>query len=225
MINLHNNTITTNKRKLCYLLTIPFLTLTNIPNIIFSYDNDVFAMAVDSSRGNRVYFSKEEDDQLRRLVEANGIKNWSLIAEQMPGRTARQCRERWTNVFAPIKEKWTLEEDVQLSDFHRRFGNNWTVISMLLPDRTRNEVKNRFNSVISKNLTIREVTDFREKMRDYTYKSRSVTNGNWTREDLIRLRELVNQYGNKWTKIKQEGNFTNTTNNMKRITEKMPFLL
>ena len=48
MINLHNNTITTNKRKLCYLLTIPFLTLTNIPNIIFSYDNDVFAMAVDS---------------------------------------------------------------------------------------------------------------------------------------------------------------------------------
>ena len=69
MINLHNNTITTNKRKLCYLLTIPFLTLTNIPNIIFSYDNDVFAMAVDSSRGNSVYFSKEEDDQLRRLVE------------------------------------------------------------------------------------------------------------------------------------------------------------
>lgn len=96
---------------------------------------------------------------------------------------------------------------------------------MLLPGRTKNEVKNRFNSVISTNLKIREVTDFREKMRDYTYKSRIVTNGNWTRGDLIRLRELVNQYGSKWTKIKQEGNFTNTTNNMKRITEKMPFLL
>ena len=64
-----------NKSRLCYLLTIPFLTLTNIPNIIFYYGNDVFATTVGSSRGNRVYFSKEEDDQLRRLVEANGIKN------------------------------------------------------------------------------------------------------------------------------------------------------
>ena len=104
MINLHKNTITTNKRKLYFLLTIYFLTLTNIPNIIFYYGNDVFAMAVDSSRCNRVRFSQEEDDQLRRLVEANGIKNWSLIAEQMPGRTARQCRERWTNVFAQEKK-------------------------------------------------------------------------------------------------------------------------
>ena len=51
--------------------------------------------------------------------------------------------------------------------------------------------------MISTNLKIREVTDFREKMRDYTYKSRIVTNGNWTRGDLIRLRELVNQYGSK----------------------------
>ena len=41
MINLYNNKITTNKRKLYFLLTIHFLTLTNIPNIILSYDNDV----------------------------------------------------------------------------------------------------------------------------------------------------------------------------------------
>ena len=68
MINLYNNKITTNKRKLYFLLTIPFLTLTNIPNIIFSYDNDIFAMAEDSSRGSYARFSKEEDDQLRELV-------------------------------------------------------------------------------------------------------------------------------------------------------------
>ena len=68
MINLHNNTITTNKRKLYFLLTIYFLTLPNITNIIFSYDNDIFAMAEDSSRGSYARFSKEEDDQLRELV-------------------------------------------------------------------------------------------------------------------------------------------------------------
>ena len=117
MINLHNNTITTNKRKLYFLLTIPFLTLTNIPNIIFSYDNDVFATTVGSSRGNRVYFSKEEDDQLRRLVEANGTKNWSLIAEQMPGKDPEQCFHRWSVYLkhpATTKGSFTQEEDNRL---------------------------------------------------------------------------------------------------------------
>ena len=68
MINLHNNTIITNKRKSYFLLTIYFLTLPNITNIIFSYDNDIFAMAEDSSRGSYARFSKEEDEQLRELV-------------------------------------------------------------------------------------------------------------------------------------------------------------
>ena len=42
---------------------------------------------------------------------------------------------------------------------------------------------------------------------------------------LLENEKTTDDNGNKWTKIKQEGNFTNTTNNMKRITEKMPFLL
>ena len=95
MINLHNNTITTNKRKLYFLLTIYFLTLTNIPNIILSYDNNVFAMTKDSSRGNCVYFSKEEDDRLKELVTEHGTKNWSFIAKQMGNkRIRRSYRER-----------------------------------------------------------------------------------------------------------------------------------
>ena len=54
MINLYNNKITTNKRKLYFLLTISFLTLTNIPNIILSYDNDV--QATNSNKSfNRQY--------------------------------------------------------------------------------------------------------------------------------------------------------------------------
>ena len=85
-----------NKKRLCYLLTIPFLTLTNIPNIILSYDNNVFAMTKDSSRGNCVYFSKEEeDDRLKELVTEHGTKNWSFIAKQMGNkRIRRSYRER-----------------------------------------------------------------------------------------------------------------------------------
>ena len=156
MINLHNNTITTNKRKLCYLLTIPFLTLTNIPNIIFSYDNDVFAMAVDSSRGNRVYFSKEEDDQLRRLVEANGTKNWSLIAEQMPGRDSEQCNHRWNHCLKyPDTKKgsfthFTQEEDELLMQKFQEFGTKWTTIAKYFSGRIPTSLKNRYDQMLRK---------------------------------------------------------------------------
>ena len=73
MINLHNNKITTNKRKLYFLLTIPFLTLTNIPNIIFSYDNDVWATRRKQS------FNRQSEElwKARELTSDlfNAIKN------------------------------------------------------------------------------------------------------------------------------------------------------
>ena len=73
MINLHNNKITTNKRKLYFLLTIPFLTLTNIPNIIFSYDNDVLATRRKQS------FNRQSEElwKARELTSDlfNAIKN------------------------------------------------------------------------------------------------------------------------------------------------------
>ena len=85
MINLHNNTITTNKRKLYFLLTIPFLTLTNIPNIIFSYDNDVWATRRKQSfnrqnqklNSNRQNLNQNPLDISRKLTSNlfNAIKN------------------------------------------------------------------------------------------------------------------------------------------------------
>ena len=73
MINLHNNKITTNKRKLYFLLTIPFLTLTNIPNIIFYYDNDVWATNSNKS------FNRQSEElwKARELTSDlfNAIKN------------------------------------------------------------------------------------------------------------------------------------------------------
>ena len=85
MINLHNNKITTNKRKLYFLLTIPFLTLTNIPNIIFSYDNDVWATRRKQSfnrqnqklNSNRQNLNQNPLDISRKLTSNlfNAIKN------------------------------------------------------------------------------------------------------------------------------------------------------
>lgn len=155
MINLHNNTIITNKRKSYFLLTIYFLTLPNITNIIFSYDNDIFAMAEDSSRGSYARFSKEEDDQLRELVAIyeNKKNKWSLIAEQMPGRDAVQCNHRWNHCLKypdTKKGSFTQEEDELLMQKFQEFGTKWTTIAKYFSGRIPTSLKNRYDQMLRK---------------------------------------------------------------------------
>ena len=42
-----------------------------------------------------------EDNQLRELIEQHGTGNWTNIAEFLPGRSGKQCRERWHNHLNP----------------------------------------------------------------------------------------------------------------------------
>lgn len=42
-----------------------------------------------------VRWTPQEDAQLTQLVQQLGEGNWIRIATQMPGRSNRQCRERW----------------------------------------------------------------------------------------------------------------------------------
>lgn len=61
----------------------------------------------------RVPFTKAEDKKLRELVNRHGTSNWIPISKQMPGRNARQCRDRWLNYLSPdvVNGPWTAEED------------------------------------------------------------------------------------------------------------------
>ena len=40
-------------------------------------------------------WTEEEDRLVVELVEKHGAKKWSLIAQNLPGRIGKQCRERW----------------------------------------------------------------------------------------------------------------------------------
>ncbi len=51
---------------------------------------------------NRRAWTDEEDEAIRLMVAKHGTKSWALIAENlgkegMPGRSGKQCRERWHN--------------------------------------------------------------------------------------------------------------------------------
>ena len=61
-------------------------------------------------------WTDDEDKLVRSLVDMHGTKCWSLIAASLPGRTGKQCRERWHNQLDPAirKDAWTAEEDATL---------------------------------------------------------------------------------------------------------------
>lgn len=78
-----------------------------------------------------------------------GYDHWGKVSEKMPGRTAKQCRERWSNYLDPnlLKSPFSLAEDEKLLLLQRLNGNKWALISRELPGRTENSVKLRFNSL------------------------------------------------------------------------------
>lgn len=66
-------------------------------------------------------WTKEEDEIVTKMVYKYGPKNWSLIAQSLPGRIGKQCRERWHNHLNPNikKERWSEEEDIAIMEAHR----------------------------------------------------------------------------------------------------------
>mmetsp|Transcript_11724 Transcript_11724/g.13484 ORF Transcript_11724/g.13484 Transcript_11724/m.13484 type:complete len:689 (-) Transcript_11724:843-2909(-) len=94
------------------------------------------------------HWTTEEDTSLLLLVAENP-KNWGHVARGIPGRTAKQCRERYHNHLDPSIKKgdWSSHEDTIIIDQQKKLGNKWAEISKFLPGRTENSVKIRWKSI------------------------------------------------------------------------------
>jgi hypothetical protein len=93
-------------------------------------------------------WSTQEDDILRDAVTKLGARRWAKIAELLPGRLGKHCRNRWCQHLSPNVRKgdWGLDEDYAILKGHAQHGNRWALIARDMLGRTDNAIKNRFHS-------------------------------------------------------------------------------
>ncbi|KAH0806773.1 Myb-like DNA-binding domain containing protein [Histomonas meleagridis] len=97
-------------------------------------------------------FSEEEDERLKEIVTRLGDNDWAVISQEMPGRNARQCKERWSYYLSPSLNisPWSEEEDKLLLSKQRELGSKWVKISKFFDHRTDAMVKNRYQVLMRK---------------------------------------------------------------------------
>lgn len=96
-----------------------------------------------------------EDRLLLHLVNIDGPHLWTKVANHLPGRIGKQCRERWHNHLNPMIKRnaaWSREEEWILYLLNRDKANKWADIANILEGRTDNTIKNHWNSSMKRRI-------------------------------------------------------------------------
>jgi hypothetical protein len=112
----------------------------------WSNDKPRMQAAWNVGGGRKKKWTAEEDEVLERAVGQFAEDNWRKVAILVPGRTSKQCRERWLAKLSPglVRGDWTAREELILVEKQREIGNQWAKINAFLPGRSPVAVKNRW---------------------------------------------------------------------------------
>jgi hypothetical protein len=105
------------------------------------------AVSATSGRKPRRLFTSDGDARLVELVGQLGAHAWPLVADRLPGRSPRQCKERYCTYLCPTvrTSPWSDAEDQLLFQKVREHGPRWSDIARFLEGRTANAIKNRWH--------------------------------------------------------------------------------
>jgi hypothetical protein len=93
-------------------------------------------------------WTTEEDRVLLETIATNDYNLvWPKIAGAIPGRTGKQCRERYLNHLKPSVKltSWSVAEDAMIFRLYNVEGSKWSRMVKHLPGRTDNSIKNRYH--------------------------------------------------------------------------------
>jgi hypothetical protein len=74
---------------------------------------------------------------------------WVKVADMVPGRSAKQCRDRWVHSLQPSlssSRPWSEDEDHVIFTQMNTLGRKWAVIARQLTGRSALQVRNRYYS-------------------------------------------------------------------------------
>jgi hypothetical protein len=142
-------------------------------------------------------WTPEEDEKLISAVTNTRKKkhstNWVVVATLVPGRTKKQCRNRWRNALHPSIALtggstgiWKDDEDIKLKVAIQKHGDkNWAVIAALVPGRSKVQCWGRWRSALDPSI-------------DRT----TGRTGTWKDDEDIKLKDAVRRHGDKnWVAI------------------------
>jgi hypothetical protein len=146
--------------------------------------------------GRKGLWTTDEDSKLRHAVQMQDGKesnDWIAVAALVPGRTGKQCWNRWYSYLNPSIDrtngrggKWTEDEDDKLKGAVKvHGGNDWATIAALVPNRTKKQCRRRWMDALNPNI-----------------KLTAGRTGPWTASEDIKLKGVVHTHGGKdWIAI------------------------
>ncbi|KAL3493897.1 hypothetical protein BJX62DRAFT_234753 [Aspergillus germanicus] len=145
---------------------------------------------MNETPGRRRWWTTDEDRILQKEVKTqlqidgpHGSRNWSAIAEKLPGRSNKDCRKRWTKIsLSSRKGTWSGTEDHLLRKAVTKVGFQWTKVAEMVGSRHPDQCAKRWHHSLDPN----------------------VKRGPWAPDEDAALLDAVQRVGRDWKEIGRE---------------------